>query len=54
MTNPNTGGAGGAAFHGEEYVGNGSEGAKYFVETRFVGGLCGVVAGVCVDIDLNG
>ena len=39
-------GAGGAA--------NGSEGAKYFAEARFAGGWCGVVAGVCVDIVLNG
>ena len=33
---------------------NGSEGAKYFAEARFAGGWCGVVAGVCVDIVLNG
>ena len=47
-------GAGGAAFHGEKYVGDGSEGAKYFAGARFVGGWCDVVARVCVDIVLNG
>ena len=31
-------GAGGAAFHGEKYVGNGSEGAKYFADVRSVDG----------------
>jgi len=32
-------GAGGAAFHGEEYVVHGSEGSEYFAEARFVGGV---------------
>ena len=40
-------GVGGVTFHGEKYVDDGSKGAEYFAEGKFVDGLCGVFAGLC-------
>jgi len=42
-------GAGGAAFHGEENVGYGAEGAEYFAEAGFVGGIIQVAN---IELDL--